>query len=1099
MHIDEQLTFARYRVDLHAEQLWRGSRSIPLTSRAFAVLRYLVEHAGQVVSKAELFAALWPGTAVTDGALTVCIKEVRKALGDKATAPRFIATVHRRGYRFLPAVTAQPVRSCEQFGVPPLPKSGPRTLNSTLRNSLLVGREAELAQLHTWLDEALSGKRQIVLVTGEPGIGKTTLVDTFLFGVRSPEQFGVPQPPPETPNSELPSTPGPWLGRGQCIEHYGPGEPYMPILEALGRLCREPGGEQLVTLLHQHAPTWLVQMPALLDTTELEVLQRKTQGATRERMLREMGETLEVITAEHPLVLLLEDLHWSDASTLDLLAFLARRKEPARLVVIGTYRPVEVLNPGHPLQSATQELYAHRLATELPLELLSEADIAAYLEERFAVGAQHAAPLRNLARTLHQCTGGNPLFLVSTVDELEAQDIITRSDNFVTWQDEVVDIGIAESIRHLVARQSGRLSPEERHTLEAASMAGMEFSAAAVAAALTTETIEIERRCEQLAERQHFLRRIGVEEWPDGTLAARYRFHHAVYQQLWHERVSPTQLQDYHLHIGERKETAYGKRTNEIAAALAVHFEQSRDYERAVRYLQLAGTHAIQRSAYSEAHSLASKGLALLPLLPASPQRTQLEMTLHIALAVAVMTTKGCSVPEVGQACYRALELCRQADDELQLYPILSVLFGFYFVRAQFQTAREMAERLLRLAEQQPEPLLKLAAHLTLAVVLWQLGELPAAHMHLAQRQRLYSPHDHRKFLLFGHDPTVTSLSFAAPVLWLLGYPEQARRAGLEAVALAEQLEHPYTLSVTLSFVSQVFRNLRALPIFQTQTEAQLVICREQDTPEGIPWGMIMQGWLWAHQEHAPKGIVQIREGIALCDAVGSQLDRSHHLTLLAEAYALNDQPDEGLAALEDAVQYVAKTGERYYEAEIYRLRGELTLQQFKVPGSRFKGEESSEFGVQGSESEEASQKSKRKSQKFPLAPSTRAEVEPEVEEYFLKAIDVARKQCAKSWELRATMSLARLWQQQARGQSAKCQEGRAGSTKQRAKSREQGARSREQKAESGELGPCHTQHETRNRLAEAHQMLSEVYHWFTEGFDTKDLQEAKALLEELR
>jgi predicted ATPase len=305
-----------------------------------------------------------------------------------------------------------------------------------------------------------------------------------------------------------------------------------------------------------------------------------------------------------------------------------------------------------------------------------------------------------------------------------------------------------------------------------------------------------------------------------------------------------------------------------------------------------------------------------------------MEMTLHIFLAVAVTTAIGGGAPEVRQACYRALELSRQAEDDLQLFPILSVLFGFYLVSAQFQTARELAERLLRLAEQQPEPVLKLAAHLTLAVVLWQMGELPAAHVHFEQRHSLYTPHDHFKFLQFGHDPTVTSLSFAAPVLWLLGYPEQARQAGREAMALAAHLEHPYTHAVTLHFVSKVFHGFRELPIFQTQTEAQLALSREQDFREGIALGMIMQGWIWAHQGRAPKGIVQIREGIARCDAIGTQMDRPHQLAILAEAYALNDQPDEGLAALEDALQYVEKTGGRYYEAELYRLRGELTLQQ---------------------------------------------------------------------------------------------------------------------------------------------------------------------------
>ena len=272
----------------------------------------------------------------------------------------------------------------------------------------MVGREAELGQLHRWLAKALAGERQLVFVTGEPGIGKTTLVEAFLQSlasrvprlaaeqVQSPKskvqsRKGMPgatvtgQGTEPTPNPQS-LTPGLWIGRGQCIEHYGAGEAYLPVLEALGRLCREPGGRRLIELLSQHAPSWLVQMPALLSAAELETLQRKVAGATRERMLRKLAEAMEALTVERPLVLWLEDLHWSDYSTLDWLAFVARRREPARLLVIGTYRPVEVIAREHPQKGVKQELQLHGHCEELPLTPLSEAAVAKYLAVRFAGG-----------------------------------------------------------------------------------------------------------------------------------------------------------------------------------------------------------------------------------------------------------------------------------------------------------------------------------------------------------------------------------------------------------------------------------------------------------------------------------------------------------------------------------------------------------------------------------------------------------------------------------------------------------------------------------------------------------------------------------------
>src|SRR5439155_21041951 len=367
------------RLDVANEWVWQGEQRLQLTPKAFAVLRHLLDHPSRVVTKEELLREGWPDTVVSEWVLTSCIRQIRKALGETAGAPQYLATVHRRGYRLI-----GPVQSLE---------SKVQSLHSAFRipHSALepVGREGELRHLHRWLEKALAGERQLVFVTGEPGIGKTTVVEAFLQSLESSvqslasEQVHGPQATGHsrtarqgatftvqgadpTPNPQ-PLTPGLWIGHGQCIEHYGAGEAYLPVLEALGRLCREPGGEHLLELLGQQAPTWLVQMPALLSAAELEVLQRKVLGATRERMLRELAEAVEVLTVERPLVLWLEDLHWSDYSTLDWLAYLARRQERAKLLVIGTYRPVEVIVQEHPLRAVKQELQVHGHCRELQL------------------------------------------------------------------------------------------------------------------------------------------------------------------------------------------------------------------------------------------------------------------------------------------------------------------------------------------------------------------------------------------------------------------------------------------------------------------------------------------------------------------------------------------------------------------------------------------------------------------------------------------------------------------------------------------------------------------------------------------------------------
>src|SRR5262245_60333267 len=417
MQPERLLTFGSYRLDLRTRQLWRGKQEVKLTGKAAAVLCSLVERAGQVVSKDELFATVWPETVVSDAALTSCIHELRKALKDDPKQPRYLKTIHRLGFQFVGKVASS------QYSVASRKRPANISQLATGNRQLttpIVGREPDLAQLHGWLEKALHGERQLVFVTGEPGIGKTSLVEAFLQTLDARRR--------RTLDVRV------WIGRGQCVEHYGVGEAYLPVLEALGRLCRETEGKDVIALLRHQAPSWLVQMPAVMSTAELEELQRRTAGVTRERMVRELAEALEALTVERALILRLEDLHWSDYSTLDLLSVLARRQEGAQLLIVGTYRPVEVLARDHPLKGVKQELHLHGQCEELALDFLSEAAVADYLVQRFgapspaSVGEGRGeglskASLQRLAHVIHQRTDGNPLFMVTVVNDLIAQGV----------------------------------------------------------------------------------------------------------------------------------------------------------------------------------------------------------------------------------------------------------------------------------------------------------------------------------------------------------------------------------------------------------------------------------------------------------------------------------------------------------------------------------------------------------------------------------------------------------------------------------------------------------------------------------------------------
>ena len=979
MKTEPAIFFSPFRLDPGGARLWQGSQAIRLRPKSFAVLQYLLEHPGQLVTKEELLTAVWPNTYVSDALVKDSILEIRRALGDDPRAPQFVETVHRRGYRFIaPLGPSQPPR---QKANGKSQTSSPAS-NPQLPIPTLVGRDSELARLHAYWEKVRQGERQVIFVTGEPGIGKTTVVEAFL----------------ERIEGEL------WIGRGQCVEHYGAGEAYMPVLEALGRLCRGPGGTQLMALLNQHAPTWLAQMPALLTTHELEAVQRRTQGATHERMLREMVEALEAFTAERPLLLCLEDLHWSDVSTLELLSVLARRHEPARLLVLGTYRPVEMLSNGHPLGAVKQELQLHQQCEELRLGFLTEPHVAEYLRSRFAGRVYGRASFQQLARTIHQRTEGNPLFMVNVVDYMNAQGVTGESGETRS----TVQIDVPENIQQMIEKQLNRLSPEEQHVLEVASIAGADFSAAAVAKMTTSD---VEKCCTGLVRRELFLRTTGVSEWPDGTVATRYHFLHALYQEVLYERVPAGQRLSLHKGIGKREERAYGNQTRAIAAELAVHFERGREYGKAITYLQQAGENALRRSANMEAISLLTRGLELLATLPGTPEHTQQEFTLQATLGPLLIAAKGYGAPETERAWTRAYELGQQLGDPSQLFSVLWGLQQLCVSRPDYVRARAYGEQMLSLAERLQDPSLLPRAYRALQEVSFWLGEYLAAKTYGENGVALYDPRWRRaQTFAYGEDPAMATLPFHGMSLFLLGYPDRALQKVREALALAQEQAHANSMAFASFFIAYVHCLRREYEEAREHAEALIALTTEQGLPFWLALGTLAQGWALIEQGEGEARIIQIHQGLAAFRASGGEETKTFSLARLAEAYRKRGQVKAGLAALTEALEFVDQTEERCYEAELYRLKGTLILQS--TVGS--------------------------------LQPSIQ-----EAEACFLKGIDIARKQQAKSLELRASTSLARLWQQQ-------------------------------------------------GKKTEAHQLLEEIYNWFTEGFNTKDLQEAKALLEKL-
>jgi DNA-binding winged helix-turn-helix (wHTH) protein len=371
--------FPPFRLNPVNECLWEADRSVALRPRPFAILRYLLEHPGRLITKEELLSRLWRDTHVSEAVLKTYLSEIRKALGDSPTSPRFIETRHGRGYRFIGALQH-----------PAFPRTPARAELAQFDRIPFVGREREIEHLAATFDRLIEGQRELVFVTGDTGIGKTSLVRAFLAGIS--EQTGAR------------------IARGQCIEQCGAGEAYLPIFEAVRRLCRGPRGEFVLEVLRREAPTWVAQMPSLLQPTGATFAERSA-GASPERMLREMTEALETLAEDGALILWVEDLQWADLATLDLISYLAQRRDPAKLLILATHRPVEAGSTDR-LSAIKQHLKLRDQCAELSLTCLDERAVTRYLDARFA---GHRFPPA-LAPRLHRHTGGNPLFMVTVVD-----------------------------------------------------------------------------------------------------------------------------------------------------------------------------------------------------------------------------------------------------------------------------------------------------------------------------------------------------------------------------------------------------------------------------------------------------------------------------------------------------------------------------------------------------------------------------------------------------------------------------------------------------------------------------------------------------------
>ena len=751
--------FPPFRLDLVNECLWRKlerrpDERVPLTPKAFAVLRYLVEHAGQLVTHDQLLDEVWRATHVQPQAVKREILYLRRALGDRPKKAVYIETLHRRGYRFVAAV-----RESAETGV---------VVPSQRSSTKMVGRERPLSELREHFEKAIRGERQSVFITGEPGIGKTALAD------ESQRRLAA----------ELPAL---RIARGQCVEGYGGKEPYYPMLEALGKLCRGAGGEQLIQILAVQAPTWLVQFPGLLNREQRDTLQREVLGATRDRMLREIGDALDVIASANPLLLVFEDLQWVDRSTVDLISALSRSRVTAKVMLIFTERPLNIADTDHPLKSMKEDLLSHNLCHEITLKPLREAEIAEYL----GTASSETELPNGLAKFLYNHTEGNPLFLLTALEHMSKLGLTSRTN--AGWKLNVpieeIAFEVPKKLQRMIETQIDTLRKEEQRALEAGSVEGVVFSAGGSSAAANLTLDAFEEVCERLFRRQHIIESEGSQQSSDGSVFSSYKFVHGLYREVCYMRLAPGRRAKLHRQIGGQLEVLFSDHLNEVAPQLQIHFEAAGDWPRTVKYLRIAAETAWRRFANREATATLERALELC---------AKLAETDRVACEIDILELLG--LIYAGEFDTRAIERFQSVAARAARYNLVEAearaLIGLAFALSWISLDRclEVLTSALLLADRQSSHLMR--AHIRVTCLffrIWAAGWNP--HDAEECRTALDKIREEDSPIIFSHDLIEYSL-----LQWASSHYREANRNFSEVTSKLLETAETNNLNLNLAF-----------------------------------------------------------------------------------------------------------------------------------------------------------------------------------------------------------------------------------------------------------------------------------------------------------
>lgn len=895
--------------------------------------------------------------------------------------------------------------------------------------SIFVAREDELAQLARYLDNGLEEQRgQVIFVTGEAGSGKTTLVQEF---VRRAMQL----------HTNL------IVAGGNCNPFTGISDPYLPFCEILGLLTCDMEtrwaaeatikkhahrlqsfmphvlqtllyagpdlintfipGFTLITRAETFAPDNIRLLPRLKTRVARQVADRDPTDRPQLYFFEQFTRVLRALAHQKPLLLVLDDLQWADKGSIDLLSHLGYELEGCPILIIGIYRRADVAlgrnGQRHPLESVVNELQRHFGHIQVDLKQTTSTQfIEAILDTE---PNQLSDSFRN---ALYRHTQGHALFTVEILDSMKKRGDLIRDESgrwvagpALNWK--ILPARVDAVIRERI----DRLPETLQETLKIASVEGEVFHTKVAASVRVVDEWTIVRQLSGPLTKQHRLVKALGRQPLGEQLLSRYQFRHILFQQYLYNGLDDVEKPILHEKVGFFLEQMYANQTKKVAAELARHFQAAGLVAKAVKYLHQEGERAVRLSAHEEAIVHFKQALALLQDLPDTPQRAQLEFAVQISLGPALIPIKGYAAPEVEQTYARAQELRQQVGDSPQIYKMIFGLWLYYFVREELNKAQELGEQLMQLAQSVQDPIIFMHAYRALGNTLNVKGEFASAQEQFEQGIRLYEAQQYHApdLLLYGHDPGVICLSYSSLALWYLGYPDQALKRSGQALMLAQKLDHNFNITLAHSFAAMHYHLRRESQTVQDHAQAGLKLSTEEGFTQWVGHNIILQGWALTQQQKREEEIPRMQAALDAWQATGARLARPYFLFLLADSHSIVGQIDEALYLLAEAMIVATNSGDRWSEAELYRLKGELLLKQ--------------------------------------------GEVEIEAETCFNQALNISRRQNAKSLELRAVMSLSRLWQRQGKPNDAR-------------------------------------------------QRLAKIYNWFTEGFDTPDLTEARTLLDKL-